>query len=471
MAKQVAIVQERLQVRESPSGVLEFWEGGTNAPPTTVPEKESVKALGSVFENEFERVKKHPFLPLAEIRSLQLQRLKRLVWHAYETVPFYHHFYREKGFHPDELSSMGDFQKVPIVRKEDLQAAGEDAISTRFKGMNLFKTRSSGSSGNVLRIYVNLDAILIDTVQGVRQFGLQSSSKYEQDHLLTHIYTVPWWFDSVGGRYQTAFVSSLIRPEKIGEILGTLRPHIISLYPTNLDSLIPHLDADSLSRVYLGVVHSEISTKAQREMWSEKLGFPVLDEYSSEELTRIALELPCGHYHVHEDSVFAEVVDSGSGEQVSPGENGLFVGTNLLNEAMPFIRYVQGDYSVKEDEDSECEIGWSRLGAIKGRENDSFVTRQGTVIPAGTLLDLTYRWMFDSRVQVRGFELVQKAFDRVEVCFWPVLDEESLRKLSSHIEAYVKVLLGQDCQVQIASMADAPGRDGKFRPIRREFQP
>ena len=96
MAKQEAIVQEWLQVRESPSGILEFWEGGTNAPPTTVPEKASVKALGSVFENEFERVKKHPFLPLAEIRSLQLQRLKRLVWHAYETVPFYHHLYREK---------------------------------------------------------------------------------------------------------------------------------------------------------------------------------------------------------------------------------------------------------------------------------------------------------------------------------------------------------------------------------------
>jgi phenylacetate-coenzyme A ligase PaaK-like adenylate-forming protein len=464
------MVQEASLAELAPLRNLEFWEEGTKAPPTTIPEKESVVALGRLYESSIDRVKKHPFQPLGEIRSLQLQRLKQLVGHAYETVPFYHRLYRERGFDPDQLSTLDDFRRVPIVTKEDLQTAGEDAISSRFKGTNLFKTRSSGSSGNVLRIFVNLDAILKDTVQGARQFWLQSSSKYEQDHLLTHIYTVPWWFDSIGGRYKTAFVSSLIRPEKITEILGRLRPHVISLYPTNLESLMSHLDPKCLERTYLSVIHSEISTRAQREAWGEKLGFPVLDEYSSEELTRIALELPCGHYHLHEDSVFAEAVDPSSGEPVSPTESGLFVGTNLLNEAMPFIRYVQGDYIVKEDEDSECEIGWSRLGAIQGRENDSFINRQGTLIPAGTLLDLTYRWMFDSGVAVRGFELVQKALDRVEVSVWPVLDEAPLRKLSSYIDAYVKVLLGEDCEVQITSTEGPPSRSGKFRPIRRDFK-
>jgi phenylacetate-CoA ligase len=463
------MVQEVILTEAGRLGKLEFWEEGTKAPPTTIPEEESVVALGRLYESSIDRVKKHPFQPLAEIRNQQLQRLKQLVVDAYETVPFYHRLYRERGFDPGQLSTIDDFRRVPIVRKEDLQAAGEDAISSRFKGTNLFKTKSSGSSGNVLRIFVNLDAVLKDTVQGARQFSLQSSSKYEEDHLLTHIYTVPWWFDSIGGRYKTAFVSSLITPEKIAQILARLRPHVISLYPTNLESLISHMDPASLEQIYLGVIHSEISTKAQRHTWSEKLGFPVLDEYSSEELTRIALELPCGHYHVHEDSVFAEIVDPSSGEGVSPGESGLFVGTNLLNEAMPFIRYVQGDYIVKEEEDNECEIGWSRLGTIQGRENDSFITRQGTSIPAGTLLDLTYRWMFDSGVAVKGFELVQKALDRVEVNFWPALDEASVRKLSSFIDAYVKVLLGEDCQVQVTSMNGPPSRSGKFRPIRREF--
>jgi phenylacetate-coenzyme A ligase PaaK-like adenylate-forming protein len=467
--KVVIMVQEVSLAEFGRNGKLEFWEEATQPPPTTVPEEEWIVALGRLYENRFGSVKKHPFLPLAEIRRFQLQRLKQLVAHAYETVPFYHRLYREKGFHPDQLSTLDDFRKVPIVRKEDLQSAGEDALSSRFKEGYLFKTKSSGSSGKVLRISVNLEAILSDTLQGARQFWLQSSSKYSEDHLLTHIYTVPWWFDSILGRYNTAFISSLVRPEKSATLLRMLRSHVISLYPTNLENLISHLDSASLERTYLTVVHSEISTKAQRKTWGEKLGLPVLDEYSSEELTRIALELPCGHYHVHEDSVFAEAVDN-SGEPVSPGESGLFVGTNLLNEAMPFIRYVQGDNILKEDEDSECEIGWSRLGPIQGRENDGFITKQGTLVPAGTLLDLTYRWMFDSGIAVSGFELVQKALDRVDVNFWPMLDEESVRKLSSFIDAYVRVLLGKDCQVHVTAMDGPPLRSGKFRPIRREFK-
>jgi phenylacetate-CoA ligase len=397
--------------------------------------------------------------------------MRELVKHAYETVPFYHRFYKDAGFSPDSFRTLDDFRKVPIVRKEDLQAARLDAVSTKFDVDGLYKTRSSGSSGNVLRIYANLDSILRDTVQGVRQFWLQSSFRYSADHLLTHIYTVPWWFDSIQNHYATSFISSLIRPEKIARILDGLRPHVLSLYPTNLDALLPHLDSGPLERTYLCVVHSEISTKDQRKAWGERLGFPVLDEYSTEELTRIALELPCGHYHVQEDSVFAEILDPGSREEVSPGEDGVFVGTNLMNEAMPFIRYVQGDHARKETDDTECSCGWGRLGPIQGRENDGFVTESGALVPAGTLLDLTYRWMFDSGVNVRGFELVQAAWDRVRVNIWPVLDEASLAKIREYVETYLKVLLGKDCLVEVNALESAPDRKGmKFRPIRREFQ-
>jgi phenylacetate-CoA ligase len=257
---------------------------------------------------------------------------------------------------------------------------------------------------------------------------------------------------------------------KIANILDELQSHIVSLYPTNLQNLLNHPGFNGLQEhSYLCVVHSEISTKAQRNGWSDKLGFPVFDEYSSEELTRIALELPCGHYHVHDDSVYAEILDEATNEVASSGETGLFVGTNLMNEAMPFIRYVQGDHCMKESDDSECDCGWSRLGPIQGRENDSFITIDGRLIPAGTLLDLTYRWMFDSGINPKGFEFIQKTRDRVIVNIWPILDESSTKKISEYIRAYVKVLIGNNCTVEVNTLNSRPDRNGKFRPIRREF--
>ena len=75
--------------------------------------------------------------------------------------------------------------------------------------------------------------------------------------------------------------------------------------------------------------------------------------------------------------------------------------------------------------------------------------------------------MFDSGVNVRGFELVQMAPDRVEVNIWPIPDEASLNKLSSYINSYIKVLLGSNCQVELTPVAEPPTRRGKFRPIRR----
>ncbi len=58
---------------------------------------------------------------------------------------------------------------------------------------------------------------------------------------------------------------------------------------------MPHA-REFASTLCVAVTHSEYSSRAQRQAWSKELGVPVLDEYSSEEATRIALELPCGHY-------------------------------------------------------------------------------------------------------------------------------------------------------------------------------
>lgn len=51
-----------------------------------------------------------------------------------------------------------------------------------------------------------------------------------------------------------------------------------------------------------------------------------------------------------------------------------------------------------------CGLDWRIMGTVQARINDSiFVRTDATIIPAGTLLDATYRWMYDSRVKVDSF--------------------------------------------------------------------
>ncbi len=230
---------------------------------------------------------------------------------------------------------------------------------------------------------------------------------------------------------------------------------------------MPHADEFN-SDLYLAVTHSEYSSRHARTAWAERLGCPVLDEYSSEEATRIALEMPCGHYHVCEDSVHLDVLDPATLKPQTPGQSGIAVITNLLNSAMPFIRYVQGDLVTQPAEPEPCEINWSQISSIDGRMNDAFLNKHGRKVPAGSLLDVTYRWMFDSNLHLAQFELVQKRPDLVVVTFvlGGATAETRVRAAVSHLEDLLAMCLEHPVSVRANVVESFPAQTGKRRPIR-----
>lgn len=294
---------------------------------------------------------------------------------------------------------------------------------------------------------------------------------YNKNQVVAHIYTVPWWVDSIDGDFQTIFISSLISPFEIAKILEEISPEILSLYPTNLHALIPYLSKSIKDKLKLIVVHSEMSSKEERRLMSTQLGdIPVLDEYSSEELTRIALELPCGHYHLCEDSVRIDVVDPKTFQPIKNG-TGLVVGTNLLNTAMPFIKYVQGDYATIS-ETRECKVNWRQIEKVEGRQNDAFIKEDGTIIPAGTILDITYRWMFDTGINIQEFEIIQTSplNIRVSVKEPTLFDTEKRLTSYHHLKKLLETVFGKEINIEFNVIDSFPvQKQRKRRPIRREF--
>ncbi len=453
---------------------LQFWESDATRPQIDGASPEGIARLRHLADGYLPTCLLHPFRSADEVKQEQFERVRYLVEFAYHEVPIYAEKYKAAGFRPSQLRSWEDFERLPVITKDELIAAAPDrCLSRRWAHESLYSTRTFGSSGKTLLLKVNQDAILVDTLQGVRQFWLQSGLKYHRDQLAAMIYTVPWWFEAIGNDFHTAFISGLITPERVSNILDKLRPHVISCYPTNLKALLPFLNTFDRSNLHLAVVHSESSSASERRRWSAELGVPVLDEYSSEESTRIALELPCGHYHVCEDSVCLEVLDPETHQPCPDGSAGLAVVTNLLNEAMPIIRYVQGDYVTRPQEPGKCVFGWSQLASVDGRVNDSFINLWGQEVPAGTILDVTYRWMFDAGVHIKEFELVQKAPDAVQATLLLDGHAPGVRERSSlvHLEELLQVCLGHPVRVEAEMASRFPKRKGKRRPIRREFAP
>lgn len=453
--------------------IVEYWE--TKQLPSMQKTSDGFKKLleKSFNPERLKKIFKQPFLPREIVEEQQLLRIKELVTIAYHHVPFYHDKYKSVGFLPEDLKTWRDYHRLPHVTKDELiDAFPTRCVHTSYNQNELFPTRSSGSSGKTLRIFVDPAAIVTDTLQGIRQFWLQTDGAYKASHSLTHVYTVPWWVDHLNDNdYQNIFISSLITPDKIGEILGKIKTNILSLYPSNLASLLPYLSHEALENLMLVVTHSEMSSKHERKQMSQKLGVAVLDEYSSEELTRIALELPNGFYHISEDSVRLDILDP-QNMMVKDSGTGIVVATNLLNEAMPFIRYVQGDY-VTIGEQRPSLVTWKQIEKVEGRLNDSFIKHNGKEIPAGTILDVSYRWMFDIGINIQQFEVIQKAPNHIVVNLAePQLKGNSklLDKSKKHLRELLEYVLEGPIQLDFNLVEKIDKNGKKRRPIRREIQ-
>lgn len=457
---------------ESKERVVEYWET-EQLPSMKRTSTDFVEILNGDFGSEsFQKIMDHPFLPKEQIFENQFKRLADLVNQAYANIPFYRKLYDTAGFEPGDLKTLDDYHNLPIVTKDDLISAfPSKCVDLKLDQANLFPTRSSGSSGKTLRIYVDPQAIVTDTLQGIRQFWLQSNGLYKPTDVITHVYTVPWWVDHLKkDEYQNIFISSLINSKKIAEIIDEINPKILSLYPSNLESILPFITEKTKENLNLVVTHSEMSSKNQRDNFAARLSTPVLDEYSSEELTRIALEMPDGQYYLCEDTVRADVLDPKTLKPIDSGV-GLLVATNLLNEAMPFIRYQQGD-GVVIGKQIESRINWRQVERVGGRSNDSFIRADGSEVPAGTILDISYRWMFDIGVNIQEFEIIQDAANHITIN----LNENRVKnnallaeKSFSHIKELLKYVLGENIDVSF-NLVDHIEKTGiKKKPIRRTF--
>ncbi|RLF38500.1 MAG: phenylacetate--CoA ligase, partial [Thermoplasmata archaeon] len=60
-------------------------------------------------------------MPLADLKELQLKRLKKTVKMAYEVNSMYRQKFREAGITPDDIKTLDDMKKIPFLTKDDLR--------------------------------------------------------------------------------------------------------------------------------------------------------------------------------------------------------------------------------------------------------------------------------------------------------------------------------------------------------------
>ena len=400
--------------------------------------------------------------------AFAFKRAREMAIHAAAHVPVYRERYEAAGVDPRTIEGWSAFERLPLMDKATmLEGYPQRSVVEGADLEACILSTSSGSSGLMMTIPHRADRLWPYLVSSQRMLRWASGDHYPFWYRQAYVYTSEYPLLRVPAFYPLTFIPTAAEPVRILDALERVRPHLLHTYPTVLRDLVA-LAPDRMAALALRgcSVGSELSTQAERDGWAAVLGVPVRDEYSTEELGRIASQCPEGRYHLHEDIVRTEIVDEDGLPTDGPGE---VVGTELHNRTMPFVRYRQGDLARISDEPCPCGRHTRLLVDLVGRRNDGFVLRDGRTLPAGFLLDVSYRGILGLAAEtVTAYRFVQQDPDTAvfEVVPGPGWTEAS--PLS--IEAALRGELPGSLEVSVAvveEVARLPG--GKRSTVVRSF--
>lgn len=316
---------------------------------------------------------------LDELIHHQTVALKKLVKHAYYTVLFYKKLFDNYGFHPNDIQSIEDISKIPIIDKLLLsQNSYDKLISKKYNSKALIPIKTAGSNGSPYMFYIDHSFDQFRKAQFLRPY--LTNGKKPFDHSISFSVTkttFPKWFQRLGIMRETRIYSG----DEISLQLKTLediKPDIIQGYGSVLSLLSIKIIAENISipKPRLIFTDSELLMPYMRESIEKAFGTKVIDIYGTFETDNIAYE--CNHhkgYHIAMDSVIIEFVKND--KLVNPDEEGEIVVTVLNNFAMPFIRYNLHDIGRLSNKLCSCGRTFPLMKQIKGRSNDYMFTENG----------------------------------------------------------------------------------------------
>lgn len=100
------------------------------------------------------------------------------------------------------------------------------------------------------------------------------------------------------------------------------------------------------------------------------------DSYGQVEGVAMAMECEAGRLHVVPEVGVVEVVRD-DGAACGPGEVGELVGTTLVNDGMPLLRYRTGDQAAWATEPCDCGTDTPVIEALEGRTDDYLLAADG----------------------------------------------------------------------------------------------
>lgn len=324
-----------------------------------------------------------------ELRSLQLERLRWSLKHAYENSPVYKAKFDAAGVHPDDCKTLADLAKFPFTTKSDLRENYPFGMFAVPRDQVVRIHASSGTTGKPT--VVGYTAKDIDTWAGVVARSIRAAGARPGD--MAHIsYGYGLFTGGMGAHYGAEKLGLTVVPfgggqtEKQIQLIQDFKPNIIMVTPSYMLAIADEiermgLDAKSTS-LRIGIFGAEPWTNEMRSAIEARMGIDAVDIYGLSEVMGPGVASECVETKdgptIWEDHFYPEIIDPDTGEPVADGEQGELVFTSLTKEALPIIRYRTRDLTRLLPGTART---MRRMEKITGRSDDMMIIRGVNVFP------------------------------------------------------------------------------------------
>ncbi len=418
-----------------------------------------------------------------QLRRYQNRALRRTIRYAW-TVPLYRRKWRTAGIEPGDVRTIDDLHKLPLTTKQELIDAFPDGIVPRgYDRDSAYLVGTSGSSGQPMQMYKDMEYITVEALAGVRQ--LKAYDMHWRTTRVTNIgdFSVPGTSDEESlkkgllGNLSTFFsldnYQNLYTGEEarmLIEQMNAFQPELLIGYTSVLMGLATLKRNGHGARVTPRVVISsgEVLDDYSRRYIQDAFEAPVVDLYATTEGGSIAFECLDREFHLNSDFVHVEVLDR-DGSPMPPGEFGSLVITRLYPGGTPIIRYTGlNDVAALAGERGSCGMQTPLLQQLEGRKKDAVILPDGSIYPPATFpMPLaTAAERFDT-LQIQRFQVVQRDLD--DICIRVVLregrsDDEAAALIDAIQKEYRRDMLPGEVQLTVEEVDEVETPEGHESP-------
>ena len=326
-----------------------------------------------------------------EIEKLQLERLKKTVYHCMNS-PFYKKRFEENGLTPEDIQSLDDLRKIPFTTKQDLRDTYPFGIASVSLDKAVRLHSSSGTTGNptvIIHTQKDLDEWANAVARCLHMVGLRPSDVFQNSSgygMFTGGLGFQYGAERLGMMTVPAAAGNTKRQLKFITDFGTTALHAIPSYVTRIYEVMQEMGLDPKRDTKLRtlIIGAEPHSEEQRRRIEEMMGVKAYNSFGMSEMCGPGVAFECQEQnglHIWEDYYIVEIIDPDTLQPVPEGEVGELVLTTINREGMPLLRYRTRDLTRVLPGECPCGRHHKRLDRMKGRSDDMIILKGVNIFP------------------------------------------------------------------------------------------